>query len=364
MSQANAENMAHEPNFLLIQNALSTDAQTEARAFPGNLVEPLAELASTDPLASGSQSPGQGQFSKGDAMRTTHCLPTSNQEKEMLLQELAASYQMLQHQQTLTESLTEQLVSSQEQIAQMERDLALLQQSYDEQQHLLKHAEANCQNLKARLHRQQHQSLQFKAALEKCLETATLQNKPDLNQGYHTTATSQPSRHPSGCGPSQKIGSDTIESLAAINPFPLGHASQGIDTSTSSNNVTHQPVVQHIHATPRAKHEVFPEETAHLQEITYPENRPSRPPLIFRGHPVQPWSASQALPTSSSTHQEQSTIYGASSTTQAVGVEAAKPSQRNPTASTHLTQSSPLLEPLQPRRKSPVRIELPTFPRR
>lgn len=356
MSQSNISgNIAYRPNFLEpIQHALSSGTQAEPRAFLGNFVEPLTELALTDLPTSMPRPLGQReQFSKGNSQRTTHYLPTASQEA-MLLQELAASRQLLQQQQALTESLTEQLVSSRECIAQMERDLALLQQSYDEQQHLLKSEEANCQNLRTRLYRQQHQALQFKAALEKCLEDSLLRHQPDSSREDPTVA-SQP-QHPTSHSSLQRV-SAPVESLEAADSAPLDCVSLGVDSSGSSAERC-QAAAQHIQVTSRGE-DVSPE-TAYPQEI-YSEDRPSRP-LNFRGQPVQPWSASQSFPNSGSTHQEQPTIHPATSI-QTVEVEAPVPNRE--TASAHSTRSAPLLDPLQPtsKRKLPVKIELPTFPR-
>lgn len=342
-----------------IQTALSDRTQTEARVFRGNFVEPLAELASTDLSVNVLQFLSQGQFPNREAPPTTDCLPTVSQEEAML--QLAASHQMLQYQQALTESLTEQLTGSQERIAQMERDLALLQQSYDEQWHLLKNSEANCQDLQARLYRQQHQALQFKAALKKSLDAAP-QNQPNSNQGYHTPGGSQPSRQSStGCEPSQRI---SVPTNPLISDQSLSDSiSCGVSISVSSVDTTHQPVVQHVHVASKTKHRVFSEVVAYSQEKVYPLDRPSPPPLSFQGQPVQPWSKS--LPTRG-VHQEQSTIRRATSTVQVAKVEAPKPNQRNSVAPTGSIQSSPLLEPLQPaaKRKPPTRVELPTLPRR
>lgn len=91
-----------------------------------------------------------------------------------LLQALERSQQAAQRQQILVETLTEQLESSQERIAQLERDCALTQQRHNEQVQQVLQAESTCRDLRLRLHRQQQQTLQFKAALEKCLEMPTV----------------------------------------------------------------------------------------------------------------------------------------------------------------------------------------------
>ncbi|WP_421655308.1 hypothetical protein [Leptothermofonsia sp. ETS-13] len=92
-----------------------------------------------------------------------------------LLKELDISKQSAQRQRILVETLTEQLESSQERVAQLERDCALAQQRYNEQVQQLLQAENTCRDLRTRLHRQQQQTLQFKAALEKCLEMPSAQ---------------------------------------------------------------------------------------------------------------------------------------------------------------------------------------------
>ncbi|MBW4578026.1 MAG: hypothetical protein KME42_00440 [Tildeniella nuda ZEHNDER 1965/U140] len=106
-----------------------------------------------------------------------------NERLSQLLQELERSHQAAQRQQILVETLTEQLESSQERIAQLERDCALTQQRHNEQVQQVLQAEGACRDLRLRLHRQQQQTLQFKAALEKCLEMPTAygqQVMPDM----------------------------------------------------------------------------------------------------------------------------------------------------------------------------------------
>ena len=97
-----------------------------------------------------------------------------------LLQALERSHQTVQRQQILVETLTEQLASSQERIAQLERDCALTQQRHNEQVQQVLQAEGVCRDLRLRLHRQQQQTLQFKAALEKCLEMPAVYGQPGM----------------------------------------------------------------------------------------------------------------------------------------------------------------------------------------
>ncbi|MBC6480682.1 MAG: hypothetical protein GDA56_25860 [Hormoscilla sp. GM7CHS1pb] len=73
-------------------------------------------------------------------------------------------------QQILIETLRGQLETNQQQLAQLERDCALTQQRYEEQTTKLSQAETICRDLRSRLYRQQRYTLQFKNALDKCLE--------------------------------------------------------------------------------------------------------------------------------------------------------------------------------------------------
>lgn len=98
-----------------------------------------------------------------------------------LFQALESSHQASGRQQILIETLSEQLQSSQERIAQLERECSFTQQRYNEQSHELLQAANTCRDLRTRLQRQQQQTLQFKAALEKSLEmpTSTETQKPE-----------------------------------------------------------------------------------------------------------------------------------------------------------------------------------------
>ncbi|MCY7285929.1 MAG: hypothetical protein LH679_21390 [Cyanobacteria bacterium CAN_BIN43] len=87
-----------------------------------------------------------------------------------LYNQLEFAHQTNQRQQILLETLTDQLEASQERVAQLERETSLLQQRYTEQSQVLAQTEGNCRDLQTRLYRQQRYTLQFKSALEKCLE--------------------------------------------------------------------------------------------------------------------------------------------------------------------------------------------------
>lgn len=87
-----------------------------------------------------------------------------------LFGKLELSSQVIRRQQVLVETLTEQWETSQARMAQLERECVAAQQRYNEQFNDLVQAQNAAQELRSRLHRQQRHTLQFKAALERCLE--------------------------------------------------------------------------------------------------------------------------------------------------------------------------------------------------
>ncbi len=102
---------------------------------------------------------------------SSHQTLTDHQDQiTQLFHELEQAHQTTQRQQILVENLTQQLTFTQERAAQLERDCALLQEQNQEQVQRLSHNEHICQDLRVRLQRQQQYTMQFKAALERCLE--------------------------------------------------------------------------------------------------------------------------------------------------------------------------------------------------
>ncbi|NJL03141.1 MAG: hypothetical protein HC910_22170 [Spirulinaceae cyanobacterium SM2_1_0] len=93
----------------------------------------------------------------------------SSQQVNALFQELDASQQVAQRQQTLIETLSHQLDAAQAQIAQLERECALAKQYYADQMQLASAAVENSQELRARLDRQKQQVLQFRSSLDRYL---------------------------------------------------------------------------------------------------------------------------------------------------------------------------------------------------
>ncbi len=91
-----------------------------------------------------------------------------------LMEELAVAHQISQQQQALIELLTSELQASRNQLAELEQGYMQAKQQVEEKSQRLLEQESACNDLRSRLQRQQHYTLQFKAALEKCLEMAAV----------------------------------------------------------------------------------------------------------------------------------------------------------------------------------------------
>ncbi len=96
-------------------------------------------------------------------------LQGAREQINQLSQELEVCQEEIQHQEIAIAALSENWQKSQERLAQLERECATTQQRYNQQVQLNLQAANTCRELRARLHRQQRQALQFKAALEKSL---------------------------------------------------------------------------------------------------------------------------------------------------------------------------------------------------
>lgn len=102
----------------------------------------------------------------------TQELAAAQEQIQSLFQQLEAAVQTVQRQEIFIDTHKAQLQISQQRLAQLERECSLLQTNYNEKSQQLSHSENTCRELQSRLMRQQRQTLQFKAALEKCLDTS------------------------------------------------------------------------------------------------------------------------------------------------------------------------------------------------
>ena len=103
-------------------------------------------------------------------------LEASQEQIQYLSKDLDKSDQTIQRQNILIETLSKQLETTQEQIARLERECALIKEEYDRQNQNLSEAQQQVEELTVRLHRQQRYTLEFKAALDECLEVPAPNN--------------------------------------------------------------------------------------------------------------------------------------------------------------------------------------------
>ncbi|ALF51910.1 hypothetical protein ACX27_02075 [Nostoc piscinale CENA21] len=173
-------------------------------------------------------------------------LIAAQEQIQSLFQQLDTTAQTVQRQETLIETYKAQLQISQQRLAQLERECALLQTSYHEQSQQVLQSETTCRELRTRLMRQQRQTLQFKAALEKCLEPPTANDdssdETTSNNYSSTTKQSRFSRKARSLFPNvQPIRpwSAEPESPAENVAHPWGESS--VPPASSYSNPTPQP---------------------------------------------------------------------------------------------------------------------------
>jgi hypothetical protein len=116
----------------------------------------------------------------------TQELAAAQEQIKSLFQELEKAVQTVQRQENFIETYKTQLQITQQRLAQLERECALLQTNYNEQCQQALQSENTCRELRSRLMRQQRQTLQFKAALEKCLDTPVPDESSEETTNHQT----------------------------------------------------------------------------------------------------------------------------------------------------------------------------------
>lgn len=150
-----------------------------------------AEMERWEALALAQSEADPAETSESRLAQQTQALSGSQARLGQLFVELESSHRMAQRQQILVETLTEQLQNSHEQIAQLERECAAVQQRASESLQQFSQSEQTNRDLRSRLHRQQRYTLQFKAALEKCLDVP-----PATAQGFVADFLEEPDSAP------------------------------------------------------------------------------------------------------------------------------------------------------------------------
>lgn len=120
----------------------------------------------TSPGADGGVTPWSGESSEVTDEHSSF----SPEQVSNLLNQLEFAQQANQRQDIRVESLSTQLTACQSRVEQLEAENDDLQHRCGNQRYRVQHLEDECRDLRLRLQRQQQYTLQFKAALEKCLE--------------------------------------------------------------------------------------------------------------------------------------------------------------------------------------------------
>lgn len=116
----------------------------------------------------------RSQHSQGTSSAEAKAILSQQQQQvAQLLSELDVANDALRRTTIHNETLQAELDASQQRVAQLERECTLLQQRFGDKSSALQQAEATCRDLRSRLQRQQRYTLQFKAALEKCLNMSS-----------------------------------------------------------------------------------------------------------------------------------------------------------------------------------------------
>ena len=97
----------------------------------------------------------------------TEKLHLSQEKVADLLQQQEQEQQEIKSQQVLIENLSQQLQTSQQQAAKLERECAIIQENYNQKNSELLSLTEQKKELEFRLYRQQQKTLQYKAVLEK-----------------------------------------------------------------------------------------------------------------------------------------------------------------------------------------------------
>lgn len=134
-------------------------------------------------------------------------LSTTTEQVESLSERLETANQTIQSQKILNENLTIQLASSQERIAQIERECSVRQANYNEKLHQLIQTENSSRELRARLVRQQRYTMQLKVALEKCMEQPVASLQPPSDSDSSTSGHVLPKAQPITAWAEPTVGS-------------------------------------------------------------------------------------------------------------------------------------------------------------
>ncbi|MBD2260668.1 hypothetical protein [Pseudanabaena sp. FACHB-2040] len=332
------------------------------------------------------------------------------QQVAQLLSELDVANDAVRRTTIHNETFQAELDNARQRVAQLERECTLLQQRFGEKNTALQQAEATCRDLRSRLQRQQHYTLQFKAALEKCLDMSVQRSPAPPAIEFPAVVTEPTLRpHPLAMPKAEQIKPWASHDEAPIRPDPsldtllrnLKSVGQGPRTPAPSAVPTRSAAVPTPPVPapdPEAERLLWQD----LERVI--DSAPTvEPPAAKAADPLpaaqpaptvpvftepSPWGAPLAPPTAAIEPavepelafeleprppllETTPTVQPPTSTPEPVAASAGRPAALPPllnsaaSAPAASTSPSPVVYPLRPQRKlkSVAAVELPSFPR-
>lgn len=220
----------------------------EIRSSNTSLLERVVQLEQElNECQNGLQSQtARSQVAQSRLIQQNKELSTTTEQVESLSDQLETANQTIQSQKILNENLTIQLASSQERIAQIERECSVRQANYNEKLHQLIQTENSCRELRARLVRQQRYTMQLKVALEKCMEepVASLQSPSDGDSGTTSghvlpkaqpiTAWAEPTVGSQWTSNNEKLTTENCKPPTIFNSIPSRASIESLDNPLST----------------------------------------------------------------------------------------------------------------------------------
>ncbi|MDJ1182794.1 hypothetical protein [Roseofilum casamattae] len=307
------------------------------------------------------------------------------EESQHAISEREQSEREARGKQILVETLTEQLEGAHDRVAQLERDCAIAQQRSHEQATQLNQRDKFCIDLQTRLHRQQRYTLQFKNALDRCLQLSESDEKTSDTDGLAELSSPQltgidRTLTPKAIAiqPWSAIAEPTSsiewnspasqpETLGEGVPMPPVEIAPSIESTEFETSATDQSPMLSLHSS----EELMPAEKA-LEIDAVGNDRTMETPSLGSEWDIPENESADVSRLEDNTDEPTS---DSASTEEMITISDREPSISHHSTESHGTESavnlpqgnwpSPLVYPLRPpkKRKSLAAIELPSFPR-
>ena len=306
------------------------------------------------------------------------------EESQHAITEREQSEREARAKQILVETLTEQLEGAHDRVAQLERDCALAQQRSHEQATQLNQRDKFCIDLQTRLHRQQRYTLQFKNALDRCLQLSESDETTSESDGLAELSSTQLTGIDRSLTPKAiaiQPWSAMAEPTSSVEWNSSVSPPETIGESVAIPPVTIAPLIQSTESPvdpsptpslPSPKELMHPEKALATDAVENDEERPLEPPSFGAEWDIPEQESIEVPhleegadePTSDVVPVEEQTTVGNAEPS----ASSDEPKFDGTESAVNLPQGnwpSPLVYPLRPpkKRKSMAAIELPSFPR-